>query len=515
MQYTVLPRTKTVWRLILLITLASFSLLASSATIQVTAQIGEAGCDLADAIRTANNNSPTGGCIANNGSFVAGERDLIVLNFDAPISEFIVSSVNGFSNGLPSIRTDIEIRGRGEDKVTIKRSEALSTPEFRLLTVIEGGRLSLNNISMQNGMLSADPGGAIQVQGGLLEIINSEFVNNQSSNGGAIYMSNSDDNTVIIQNTLFSGNSAIVRGGAITNPRGELTIINSEFIGNQTMASGGAISISGATTTLVSKTLFVENDAAQTGGAISVRFGGTTSIYDSTISNNRANTDRFAYGGGVALSGDQFTLSITNTTITDNVSNRGGGIGFDRLNSFEDSFFRLINSLITGNSSNDSLGAGVEINSGAMPINSFLQNNLIGNSSITRSQAISGSNLTFDSSTIFSTSDGNRPSSLNNILLPLANNGGLTRTHALAANSPAINAATDGTVVQAFFTFYVPGCRGQEISPATPLPAFRSDQRGAERPIDGACDIGSYETEASDDCFVVRAANDNVVAFCL
>jgi hypothetical protein len=51
---------------------------------------------------------------------------------------------------------------------------------------------------------------------------------------------------------------------------------------------------------------------------------------------------------------------------------------------------------------------------------------------------------------------------------PLANNGGPTRTHALLAGSPAIDAAS-----------------------AADCPA--TDQRGVSRPQGTGCDIGSYE----------------------
>jgi len=58
------------------------------------------------------------------------------------------------------------------------------------------------------------------------------------------------------------------------------------------------------------------------------------------------------------------------------------------------------------------------------------------------------------------------------MLLPLADNGGLTRTHALAATSPAIDAGNN------------------------PLPTTLTDQRGAgflrEMP-DGKPDIGAFE----------------------
>ena len=56
------------------------------------------------------------------------------------------------------------------------------------------------------------------------------------------------------------------------------------------------------------------------------------------------------------------------------------------------------------------------------------------------------------------------------ILAPLANNGGPTKTHALPAGSPAIDAIPP----------FDPGCTG-------------TDQRGVARPRGAGCDIGAFE----------------------
>jgi hypothetical protein len=55
---------------------------------------------------------------------------------------------------------------------------------------------------------------------------------------------------------------------------------------------------------------------------------------------------------------------------------------------------------------------------------------------------------------------------------PLTNNGGLTATHALFPDSPAIDAGTSGTGVN-------------------------TDQRGVSRPYGSAPDIGAYEWDGS------------------
>jgi hypothetical protein len=73
------------------------------------------------------------------------------------------------------------------------------------------------------------------------------------------------------------------------------------------------------------------------------------------------------------------------------------------------------------------------------------------------------------------------------VLLPLADNGGFTLTHALAKGSPAIDAG-DGT-----------NCPTK-------------DQRGAQRPQDGdedgvpACDIGAYEYDPQQYMLIVTVS---------
>ena len=65
-------------------------------------------------------------------------------------------------------------------------------------------------------------------------------------------------------------------------------------------------------------------------------------------------------------------------------------------------------------------------------------------------------------------------------------------THALVSGSPAVGNAS------------------QSICEAAPINA--RDQRGRRR--DGRCDIGAFELP-EESCFVTRAANGNVLAFCL
>ena len=68
--------------------------------------------------------------------------------------------------------------------------------------------------------------------------------------------------------------------------------------------------------------------------------------------------------------------------------------------------------------------------------------------------------------------DANDKAGVDPLLGPLADNGGLTRTHALLAGSPALDAGDDAA------------------APAT-------DQRGIARPQGAASDIGSFELQVA------------------
>ena len=96
----------------------------------------------------------------------------------------------------------------------------------------------------------------------------------------------------------------------------------------------------------------------------------------------------------------------------------------------------------------------------------FSDNNVLGDSSQDNLKSFYGEQPDQDTN-IIATSNGNRPTDLDSILAPLANNGGGTLTHALVEGSPAINAANNA---------------------ACP----NIDQRGQSRE-DRDCDIGAFE----------------------
>jgi uncharacterized repeat protein (TIGR01451 family) len=97
--------------------------------------------------------------------------------------------------------------------------------------------------------------------------------------------------------------------------------------------------------------------------------------------------------------------------------------------------------------------------------------NLFGHDGLNNAQAFFG--FTPSGSDITATYDSTKPTALANILdTTLSPNGGPTKTHALVADNPAIDAVTGGSCPPPF-----------------------TDQRGEPRPqpAEGNCDIGAFE----------------------
>ncbi|MBI3246474.1 MAG: hypothetical protein HYZ50_08205 [Deltaproteobacteria bacterium] len=187
---------------------------------------------------------------------------------------------------------------------------------------------------------------------------------------------------------------------------------------------------------------------------------GTLTVTNSTISGNTADLS----GGGV-YNRAFGTFTVTNSTISGNMAvvYYGGGVNNNFLG-----VLTLIRSLVSGNVA----PAGAEIRdfSGANDFSTVTVNNfnLLGHNELANAQAFSG--FIPGATDLTATSNGSDPTALTDILdANLANNGGLTLTHALVTGSPAVNASP-----------------ADADCPAT-------DQRGVVRPQGAACDIGAFE----------------------
>lgn len=371
-------------------------------------------CTLREAIDSLNGGMAVGGCSSSGG--MIGVDDTII--FDAT-----VSSVTVVGSELP-ITTDMVINPDG-DLVTIQIDDSAnafdiidSIVTFHSLS-ISGGGIDSNNstVTLNNSLVSNSNstsnirGGGILAQSGVVTLNNSEVSNNFASSGGGIYGISS---TININNSTVSNNSATGDAGGIHTVYFASININDSTVSNNTSgASGGGV------------------------------FASIISLNNSVVSNNTSTS----FGGGLLLNGG----TITNSTISGNLAyQKGGGI-------YNDSGATLGNSIIAGNFDS---GYGAEI-----------YGNVNSSSSLIGSGTNAYSGFTPDPSDIIVNLD---QVSLSTVLLPLADNGGPTLTHALPETSPAINAGDNAVCADS--------------------PIDNLDQRGEPRPFGTNCDIGSVES---------------------
>jgi hypothetical protein len=361
------------------------------------------------------------------------------------------------------------------------------------------GTLTVNDCAFMDN--SAIEGGAIG-NVGTLTVNSSVLSGNLADGGGAIY----NDGMLVVANSSLSGNRSRYQGIAIDS-RGPFTITNTTISNNVAPSSAVGVIYSGPPSVIAAISNCTISDNTSGEGCI-VSLGNLT-VSDSTISSNTAKGPES--GAGIFNSG---TLVVSNSTIAANTAtdpdSAGGVLNHGSLT--------VSNSTITGNT-NTFTGIGGTTAGGianlALPnrdataviLNSTIAINAVLATNQTGSQLVSGHRSGTSTATVtlvnsIVSSDGSRPNSyalpggtfvsqghnLSNddgggfltgpgdlintdpLLGPLQDNGGPTQTMALLPGSPAVDAGDN-----------------------TAAPAF--DQRGLQRIVGGAVDIGAFEAQ--------------------
>jgi CSLREA domain-containing protein len=225
--------------------------------------------------------------------YANSSADTSTITFDIGGAESHTINLAGV---LPGLSTNINIDNDdpGAKPVTVRRSTAGGTPNFRIFTVNSGKTITLSGLTISNG---------------------------KTANGGGIFNSG----TLTVSNSTLSGNSAPGDegggGGGIFNNVGTLTVSNSTFSGNSG-SSGGGIYNSGGTV-IISNSTFSSNTSNGGGGGVrNVGSTGTATITNSTFSGNSAGS-----GGGINTSSSG-TVNIGNTIL------KKGASGPNIVNSF-------------------------------------------------------------------------------------------------------------------------------------------------------------------------------------
>jgi CSLREA domain-containing protein len=362
-------------------------------------------CSLREAVIAANENRAVGGCPAGGSG-----TDTIIIprNPDANTPYGLTRETPTGGEDLArtgdlDIRDSLIITGAGANQTTVAAAYPVQDNKDRVFHLIQ---LSNKLVKIQNlritGGTGVDHGGGVFNQGSRL----------------------------ILEDVEVSGNHAEFTGGGVSSQPSKyhpsLTILNSWITVNTSSHAGGGVYSNG--NMVIERSLISSNSASLTGGGVdfnaALNYSGT--VTNTTISNNISPA-----GSGVYVPG---LLAISSSTIYDNT----GGIGLlvetnGRVN--------LKNTIVAGHGDPNCGGPGAI--------------------------ASLGNNLADDNSCRLSAPKGDLIGS-NPQLLPLADNGGPTQTFAFADTSPAYNAGS------------TTGCPP-------------SDQRSYGRPADGRCDIGAFE----------------------
>jgi predicted outer membrane repeat protein len=280
------------------------------------------------------------------------------------------------------------------------------------------------------GNTALHSGGGIIFEDGPLTIVESTISGNTAGDGGGggLWL---DDIDGTISDTTISGNTAGDGGGGIYLYETLMTISNSTLSGNSA-ARGGALYI---------KTYDLDD------------YGSATFIENSTISGNHATQD-----GGAIFTGMKnlyiVSLEIVQSTITDN-STDGLGENVGGIVLQDNAEVTITGSIVAGNLGND-----VGLYSTSLP-------------SLNASDSVLG---VIQSGVTLIDGGGTQVGVTDPMLGLLANNGGVTKTHALLAGSPAIDAGPN------------------------PVPVFDGndfDQRGIgfARIVFGVADVGAFEVQ--------------------
>jgi predicted outer membrane repeat protein len=328
---------------------------------------------------------------------------------------------------METIGPSMTIRGPGPDVLTIDGDNS-----YRQFTVdgsnFPAVEVTISGLELMNG--SSFSGGAVYVDFAVLMLDDMVITNGFSgSDGGGIYVAD-DGSLQISRSTLDSNEAAEGNGGGIY-AGGSVSVIETTISNNSAYSSGGGIYVAGN----------VEG------------FFGALSMVNSTVSGNSA-TD--SGGGGVYLDEAIATqVAIRHSTITDNnVEDESSSGGL-----YAASAVLLDHTIIAGNTVFGSDISECQYVNAISPTSSY---NLFG---------VDGDNGGCPDGT--TDIIPNMGVQIGDILTPLADNGGPTRTHALVANGPAHNAGN-------------PDITG---APAT-------DQRGSSfNRIVNTVDIGAYEIQ--------------------
>jgi len=161
-------------------------------------------------------------------------------------------------------------------------------------------------------------GGAVYFAASNGTVVNSNFTNNNASNGGAIYVASDSGNTLINSST-FGNNYASLCGGAI-NLNASAAHIYDTIFNDNVAVNGSALYVGGVGThNTIYRSVFERNNASSYGAGI-YWIAAAGEIDECNFTSNSA-----VYGGGIYLNGRSSNTNITNSIFKLNNATKNGG----------------------------------------------------------------------------------------------------------------------------------------------------------------------------------------------
>lgn len=273
--------------------------------------------------------------------------------------------------GNPAVRVELEIEG--DDEAAFVHAE-IDGSDFvgGGIFVGPGGGLEMGRSLISQSSVSGDGGALHLAPDAYADLYSVELTDNSAERGGAVYMA--PGVRVFASDLTATGNSA-THGGAVFIDGGsntEMEVFNSTFTGNSAVVSGGAFAVDAGG--LSAWDIVVDsNSAGWNGGGIHSK-GGGVQLESSKVNSNTARS-----GGGIA-SVQESGLGLVDSIVSGNrASEYGGGI-FNVA-----SYFTAYRSAIMNNRSD--LGAGgIENRRGAENAETHLIN-----STVARNMGVAGS----------------------------------------------------------------------------------------------------------------------------
>ena len=305
------------------------------------------------------------------------------------------NSTIALTNGSLSIDKVLRITGPGPALLTIERSSAANTADFRIVDLPStSAHADISGVTIANG------------------------VDHSVAGGSAIH----NVGVLTLTNCTLSGNVGTEFGGGISNS-GTLLIDGGTIAGNSSPNGAGIYNFGSGTLELTNSTISGNTNGGSSGGGIFNWQNAAITISNSTISGNTA-----ADGGGI-FNNSPRPLTITNSTISGNTAHStcctgprsGGGI----LNA-TGATVNLRNSIVAKNTAD--LGPDID-NAGTTTSQGY---NLIGNNQGAGITATTGDQI------------GTPAVPIDPLLGPLQDNGGPTKTQALLSGSRAIDKGDSG-----------------------------------------------------------------------